>query len=84
MRTCTRKIDRGDALPNNMVRITKIVIENPNYKDFSVRKVAKEYNCHYSTSSRYTAIFRKYNKETEDRLAPANCGYEASRLVFFS
>jgi DNA-binding IscR family transcriptional regulator len=62
LRTYIRKADRGTTLPDIMFRAVKTVIDNRNSKDWSVRKIAKEYNIHYPTLSRYITKLKKHNK----------------------
>jgi hypothetical protein len=65
-----------------MFRAPSLPLTIQMYKDCSVRKIDKEYKIHYSNLSRYTDKFSKYTKETKDRVAPVNCGYQAYQHVF--
>lgn len=64
-----------------MKRAAQLVLENFGNKEFSVRKIAKDFNIHYSTLSRYVAKTKKF-RETKQTLEMPDSGYAKPRLIF--
>ncbi|KAJ8888440.1 hypothetical protein PR048_007930 [Dryococelus australis] len=61
MRTYKRKTQRGDTPPDKMDTSSKLVLDNPESREYSVRKIAKEFNIHFCTLSRY--VYRNLRNE---------------------
>lgn len=53
MRNYKKKTHRGEIPQDVVERAVRMVIEHDGDKNFTIRKVAKDFNLHYSTLSRY-------------------------------
>lgn len=81
MRNYKKKTERGTTPDDVMKRAATLVLENEGNKKFSIRKIASDFNVHYSTLSRYISKTKKY-REAGNTLEMPKCGYAKARLVF--
>lgn len=74
MRNYQRKPEKGTTPLDVMERAAKLVIDNKGSSDFSIRAIAKEFNIHYSTLSRF--INKKLKAlDTPNENVVVQCGY---------
>lgn len=81
MRNYQRKTEKGTTSLDVMERAAKLVIDNKGSSDFSIRAIAKEFNIHYSTLSRF--INKKLKAlDTPNEGVVVQCGYARPWQVF--
>lgn len=81
MRNYKRKTERGTTPDDVMKRAASLVLENEGNLQFSIRKVANDFNIHYSTLSRYISKVKKLRNLRDTSEMPKS-GYAKARLVF--
>ncbi|KAJ8886350.1 hypothetical protein PR048_012561 [Dryococelus australis] len=82
MRTYKRKTERGKTPPDIMEIAAKLVVETLDLREYSVLKIAKEFDINFSTLSRYIQKLKKRNLcqiREQETPNPASTGYQQPR-----